>query len=108
MHAWELISTAKRCGGTGGNMEGYTAAERRIVLLACCLSGFITPLVTTMLNLSLISIGEDFGVGSHSQAYVTTAFLLSSVIFMVPMAKVADIVGKRRTYAVGVAVMLAA
>ncbi len=81
----------------------YTQAERRMVLIACCAAGFVAPLLSTMMNLSLISIGAEFGVGSHSEAYINTAFLLSSVIFMVPMAKVADIYGKKRVFIVGVA-----
>ena len=93
--------------GTGSAvMAVYTDAERRTVLLACCITGFVTPLLSTMMNLSLLSIGDEFGVGSHAQAYVNTAFLLSSVIFMVPLAKVGDIIGKRRTFMMGVAVVL--
>lgn len=86
----------------------YTATERRIVLLACCISGFITPLLSTMMNLSLVSIGEEFSVGSHAQAYINTAFLLSSVVFMVPLAKLGDIIGKRRMYMIGILVILVA
>ena len=88
-------------------MNQYSPAERRIVLLACCVSGFITPLLSTMMNLSLINIGEEFGVGSHEQAYVNTAFLLSSVVFMVPMAKAGDLFGKKRIFTLGVAVIAA-
>ncbi|MBQ8373438.1 MAG: MFS transporter, partial [Candidatus Methanomethylophilaceae archaeon] len=86
----------------------YTDLERRIVLIACSISAFITPLLSTMMNLSLVSIGEKFAVGSHDLAYVNTAFLLSSVIFMVPLAKVGDIYGKRRTYIAGLLVILVA
>lgn len=86
----------------------YTDLERRIVLIACSISAFITPLLSTMMNLSLVSIGEEFAVGSHDLAYVNTAFLLSSVIFMVPLAKVGDIYGKRRTYLAGLLIILVA
>ena len=86
----------------------YTVTERRLVLIACGISAFITPLLSTMMNLSLVSIGEEFGVGSHSLAYVNSAFLLSSVIFMVPFAKVGDIFGKRRTYLIGVLIIATA
>ena len=83
----------------------YDERERRMVLLACCFAGFITPLLSTMMNLSLVNIGQEFGAGSHQLAYVNTAFLLSSVVFMVPMAKVGDIVGKKRIFMTGVAVI---
>ncbi len=86
----------------------YSQGERRLVLLACSISGFITPLLSTMMNLSLVGIGMEFSVGSHDLAYVNTAFLLSSVIFMVPLAKVGDIFGKRRTYMAGLMVIFVA
>ena len=80
----------------------YTEKESKLVLLACCLSGFVTPLLSTMMNLSLVNIGQEFSVGSHMLGYVNTAFLLSSVVFMVPLSKAADIVGKRRMFMAGV------
>ena len=86
----------------------YERSEVKLVLLACCLSGFITPLLSTMMNLSLVNIGAEFQVGSHMLAYVNTAFLLSSVVFMVPMAKLGDIHGKKRMFMIGVAVIAAA
>lgn len=89
-------------------MVEYTVGERRLVLLAACLAGFITPLLSTMMNLSLVAIGEEFSVGSHELAYVNTAYLLSSVIFMVPLSKLADIIGKRRMFVIGLLVTLAA
>lgn len=89
-------------------MEGYTVTERRLVLLAACLAGFITPLLSTMMNLSLVAIGDEFSVGSHELAYVNTAYLLASVIFMVPLSKAADIIGKRRMFVIGLLVVLAA
>lgn len=86
----------------------YRESERRLVMLACCLSGFIAPLLSTMMNLSLVSIGEEFSVGSHELAYVNTAFLLSSVVFMVPLSKAADIFGKKRLFLTGLVTILVA
>lgn len=89
-------------------MNPYSGRDMRLVLLACCLAAFVAPLLSTMMNLSLVSIGEDFGEGSHNLAYVNTAFLLSSVVFMVPMTKVGDIVGKRRIFILGTLVIAVA
>lgn len=84
---------------------GTRKNDAGLVLLAACLAGFITPLLSTMMNLSLVGIGDEFGVGSHELAYVNTAFLLSSVVFMVPLSKLADIVGKKRSFIVGLIVI---
>ncbi|MBR3410325.1 MAG: MFS transporter [Candidatus Methanomethylophilaceae archaeon] len=71
-------------------------------MIACCAAAFITPLLSTMMNLSLDALGKEFSVGSHSLGYVNTAFLLSSVVFMVPLSRMADISGKRRMFLGGV------
>lgn len=83
-------------------MESYTESERRRLRIACCAAAFITPLLSTMMNLSLDALGKEFSVGSHSLGYVNTAFLLSSVVFMVPLSRMADISGKRRMFLGGV------
>ena len=84
----------------------YSASEMRAVLLSCCISGFIAPLLSTMMNLSLVNIGEEFDVGSHDLAYINSAFLLASVIFMVPLAKLADIIGKKKMFVMGLVVIV--
>ncbi|MBR2254565.1 MAG: MFS transporter, partial [Candidatus Methanomethylophilaceae archaeon] len=82
-------------------------SDVRKVIVACCVAAFVTPLMSTMMNLSLVGIGDEFGQGSHNLAYVNTAFLLSSVIFMVPAAKISDILGKKRMFITGLAIVLA-
>ena len=84
----------------------YTESEVRAVKRACYISGFIAPLLSTMMNLSLVNIGEDFDVGSHDLAYVNSSFLLMSVVFMVPFAKLADIVGKKRIFVLGLMIVI--
>ena len=90
----------------GMNDDMIGEKERRTLLVACCTAAFITPLLSTMANLSLVSIGDEFEQGSHSLGYVNTMFLLSSVIFMVPLAKVGDMIGRRRMFIVGIAITL--
>ncbi len=85
---------------------GYSESEIKAVQLACYISAFITPLLSTMMNLSLVNIGEEFGTGSHDLAYINTSFLLSSVIFMVPSAKLADIIGKKRLFIIDLLIII--
>ncbi len=83
----------------------YSDSEIRAVKLACYISGFIAPFLSTMMNLSLVNIGNEFDVGSHDLAYINSSFLLTSVIFMVPFAKLADIVGKKRIFVIGLIII---
>lgn len=82
-------------------MTEYTESERRTLLVACCLAAFITPLMSTMMNLSLTGMGEYFGVGSHALGFVNSAYLLASSIFLVPFARLGDIKGKRFVFLIG-------
>ena len=88
--------------------EGYSKSDMDILLIATCVAALITPLMSTMMNLALLSIGEEFGVGSHDQAYVNTLFLLGSVFGMVPAAKYSSINGMKRMFVIGHLILLAA
>ncbi len=79
----------------------YTEADMRNLLIATCTAAIITPLMSTMMNLALLTIGTEFGMGSHDQAYVNTMFLLGSVFGMVPAAKYASIYGMKRVFILG-------
>lgn len=79
----------------------YTSQDMRTVLIACCAGIFIMPLMSTMMNLALVTIGHDFDVGSKSLAMVNTTFLLASVIVMVPLARLSDIVGRKKIFIIG-------
>jgi len=85
---------------------GYTQKEMSIVLIACCAGIFITPLMSTMMNLALVAIGDEFDVGSRSLAMVNTTFLLASVIAMVPFARLSDIYGRRKIFIIGLVTIL--
>lgn len=82
-------------------MGEMSKAQKRTLLIASCTASAITPLTGTMMNLSLVSIGSEFDVGTYDLAYINTLFLLSSAIFMVPVAKLADIYGKKKTFFFG-------
>jgi MFS family permease len=79
----------------------YTDRELKTLLTATTFAIFLTPFMSMMLNLALVAIGKEFSVGSHSLGYVNTIFLLTSVIVMVPLTKVADLYGMKRTFVGG-------
>lgn len=89
-------------------MEGssYSDRELKTLLVATSAGIFLAPFASTMLNLALVSIGQEFLVGSHSLGMVNTIFLLASVMSMVPMTRVADIYGLKKVFISGVLIML--
>ena len=90
-------------------MEGaYSDSDRRKLMICTLAGAIITPLMSTMLNLALVDIGDDFGRGSHDLGYINTLFLLGSVIAMVPAGRLSGIAGMRRIYVTGLAITAAA
>lgn len=79
----------------------YTQRDMTTVLIACCAGVFIMPLMSTMMNLALVPIGIEFDVGSKSLAMVNTTFLLASVIVMVPIARMSDLIGRKKIFIAG-------
>ena len=54
---------------------------------------------------ALPAIGDELGANAVTLSWVATAYLLSSAIFLLPFGKYADIVGRKRIYLAGMAVI---
>ncbi len=89
-------------------MEEMTKSEKKILLIASCTASVITPMTGSMMNLSLVGIGISFDIGAFALAYVNTVFLISSVIFMVPVAKIADMIGRKKIFVFGLIIYMIA
>ena len=77
------------------------SGDMKTLLIAACVGAFIMPLMSTMMNLALVSIGNEWNVGAENQALVNTVFLLGSVASMVPLARISDIVGRKKIFIMG-------
>lgn len=54
------------------------------------------------LNLALPQIGEQFDMKAVTLTWMATAYLISSAIFQIPFARMADIVGRKKVFVSGV------
>lgn len=79
----------------------YSKRDLTSLLICTCAASIVVPLLSTMLNLALVPIGEEFGVGSHDLGYVSTLYLLGSVVGMVPASRIASIWGMRKVLVIG-------
>jgi len=68
------------------------------VLLTIMIASFMNPLAGSALTLSLPSIGVQYGAGPNALSWVLEIYLLTSIVCLLPMGKVADRWGKRRTF----------
>lgn len=81
-----------------------TSTTRRVALLVTTISSFLTPFMSSALNIALPSIGEEFTIGALALGWVSTAYLLSSAMFLAPFGKLADMRGRKRIFVWGLVV----
>ncbi len=74
-------------------------------LFITAFASFITPFLGSSITVALPEIGDHFGMGAVTLSWVTTIYLLSAAVFLIPFGKLADIFGRRKVFIYGVAVV---
>jgi len=77
-------------------------------LVAVCLATFMLLLDVTIVNVALPSIERDLGASFSDLQWVVDAYALTLAAFLLTAGSVADLVGRRRVFVVGVCVFTAA
>ncbi|MGV8092877.1 MAG: MFS transporter [Mangrovibacterium sp.] len=77
---------------------GYS---RNILLAIIILNSFTNPFLGAAVNIALPQIGHEFSMNAISLSWVAMSFLLSSAIFLVPFGKMADIIGRKKIFLYG-------
>ena len=80
----------------------------RIALFIAVLAGFLGPFDISAVNIALPTIGAEFSMDAIALSWVTTAYLLSSALFLVPFGRIADIVGRKKIFSLGISLFAAA
>ena len=81
--------------------------SNRYVLISVAMAAFLTPFMGSSINLAIPSIGANFHTDAVMLSWVVTSYLLASAAFLVPMGKLADMVGRKRVFVTGVALFAA-
>ncbi len=92
-----------------GNREIFMPAnpdlvQRRIVLVIATLAAFLTPFMSSAVNIALPSIAAEFALDAVSLSLVASSYLLATAMFLVPFGRYADIYGRKRIFTLGVMV----
>jgi len=69
------------------------AVSKNAALFITTLASFLTPFGISSVNIALPSIGKAFSMDAILLSWVTTVYLLTSAMFLVPFGKIADIYG---------------
>jgi len=75
--------------------------DPRVVLLVATLASFITPYIGSATNIALPLIGTEFSAGAVTLGWVSTTYLLTSAVFLIPFGRLADIKGLRPVFVWG-------
>jgi EmrB/QacA subfamily drug resistance transporter len=77
------------------------AREKRVLLFVSSLASFLVPYTVSSLNIALPAISGAFGLDAVTLGWVTSAYLLTAAVCIVPFGKLADIYGKKRFFLLG-------
>ncbi|MBU7012271.1 MAG: MFS transporter [Theionarchaea archaeon] len=78
--------------------------SKKSALFVATLGSFLTPFMSSSVNIALPSIGEEFAMNAILLSWVNTAYLLAAAVFLVPFGRVADIYGRKKVFSYGIIV----
>ena len=78
--------------------------SKTALLLVVTATTFMGPFMVSGVNIILPAIGHEFNAGAVLLSWIANAYLLSTAVMLVPIAKIADMVGRRRIFVTGIAI----
>jgi len=76
-------------------------ARKRILLIVCSLASFLVPYTVSSLNVALPAISESFSIDAVTLGWVTSAYLLTAAIFIIPFGRLSDLYGRKKFFILG-------
>lgn len=84
------------------------AYSRTLILALVTVATFLNPFTGSAVNLALPTIGQEFVVDAATLAWISSAYLLSSVLFLLPAGRLGDSRGRISVFKIGTVVYAAA
>ena len=72
------------------------------VLLVSTFAAFLTPFLTSAVNLALPAIGKELHASAISMGWVISSFILTAAIFLLPFGRLGDIIGRKKVFSSGI------
>lgn len=77
-------------------------ATKKYALITVMVASFTTPFMGSAINLAIPSIGHEFNSSALLLSWVVSSYLLSSAAFLLPFGRLADMVGRKKIFTLGV------
>ncbi len=81
-------------------MEERTNKRSALIILTA--GSFLTPFMTSSVNIALPSIGKEFAMDAVLLSWVSISFLLGAAMFLVPFGRIADLYGRKKVFTCGI------
>ena len=79
---------------------------RLAVLFISAATGFQNAFIISSLNISIPAINQEFKPDAVLLSWIVTSFILSIAVFSVPFGRIADIVGIRKIFTIGIITLI--
>jgi len=75
--------------------------DRHYILIASSLTAFSGSIMLSAINVALPAMGNDLSMSAVQLGWVTQSYALSLAIFILPFGRIADILGRRKIFTIG-------
>lgn len=82
-------------------MTSADLTYQRPALIVTTLGSFIIPFMGSSINIALPSIGKEFALDAMMLNWITSSYLLSIAVFLLPFGRVSDIYGIKKIFLFG-------
>lgn len=79
----------------------HNDSEKRVLLVVASLASFLVPYTVSSLIVALPAISASFSIDAVMLGWVTSAYLLTAAICIVPFGRLADKYGRKRFFILG-------
>lgn len=83
-------------------MSESSREEKSAALLVASLASFLTPYMSSTINVALPAIESAFKVNAILITWIATAYLLGTAVFLIPFGRLADILGRKKIFLRGI------
>ncbi len=75
---------------------------KRCVLVVTAFAAFLTPFLSSAINLALPAIEKDLNANAIELGWIISSFILAAAMFLLPFGRLADIVGRKKIFTAGI------
>ena len=76
----------------------------KAVFIVAAISSFAATFMGSAVNVASPRIGEDFSLSAVAMGWIVTAYLLSAAVSLLPAGRIADIIGKKEVFVLGMGI----